>query len=82
MATKKTDIAARFGARYGLKIRRLIVSIEKQSRAKHVCPNCFKKALKRQAAGIWVCKRCGYKMAGGAYSPFTDAQKIIQKMVK
>ncbi len=78
----KLKSAARFGARYGLKIKREVAKIEKLSRAKHECPNCFKKSLKREAAGIWVCKSCGYKMAGGAYQPFTDASKIMERIFK
>ncbi len=78
----KLKSAARFGARYGLKIRREVDKVEEVSRAKHECPNCFKKSLKRQAAGIWVCKSCDYKMAGGAYQPYTDATKIMEKMFR
>ena len=82
MKTKKVHLAAKFGSRYGLKIRRLITKIEKQAHAKYECPNCYKHTLKRVAPGIWECKKCGYKMAGGAFTPYTDAYKILQKMVK
>ena len=27
--------------------------------------------LRRQAAGIWFCKRSGFKVAGGAWTPST-----------
>ncbi len=79
---KKLKSAARFGARYGLKIRRVVDRIEALSRAKYECPNCFKKTLKRESAGIWICRSCGYKMAGGAYQPFTDASKIMETIFK
>ena len=67
--TKKVGSAGRFGPRYGLKIRRRILKIEQKQRKKHECPSCSKKALKRIACGIWQCKKCGAKFAGGAYTP-------------
>ncbi len=78
--TKKLKSAARFGARYGKKIRRLVAEIEAVSRAKHVCPSCGRKALKREAAGIWKCRKCGVKYAGGAYAPTTTSGKILMKV--
>lgn len=38
---------------------------------KHICPYCERPALKRVAAGIWYCKKCKVKFAGGAYTPKT-----------
>jgi len=67
--TKKIGPAGRFGARYGLKIRKKIIEIETIQRAKHKCPNCLKLRLKRLSAGIWMCSSCGLKIAGKAYEP-------------
>ncbi len=78
--TKKIKSAARFGARYGKKIRHLVAEIESSSRAKHVCPQCKARRLKRVAAGIWECRKCGTKVAGGAYAPSTTAGKILMKV--
>ena len=61
--------AKRFGARYGVKIRKRIDDIEKEARARHVCPYCGKKAVKRVAHGIWKCKKCGAVFTAKAYSP-------------
>ena len=78
MATKKVKSAGRYGIRYGKKIRDKTASVESKSRAIHKCPSCLKKGLKRQAAGIWTCRNCNLKIAGGAYSPKTSAMKIIE----
>ncbi|MCK4808517.1 MAG: 50S ribosomal protein L37ae [Candidatus Aenigmarchaeota archaeon] len=78
MATKKVKSAGRYGIRYGKKIRDKTAAVESNSRAVHKCPSCLKKGLKRQAAGIWQCRICNLKLAGGAYSPKTSATKIIE----
>lgn len=80
MATKKVKGAGRFKERYGIKIRTRVNKIEQTSRVKHECPKCTKITLKRQAAGIWVCRNCDVKVAGGAYKPNTPAGKIIHQI--
>jgi len=81
MRTKKVKMAARFGARYGLKIRRSIIKIEQEQRKKYVCEKCGKKAVKRIGSGIWQCKSCGYKFAGGCYTPKTAASKMTEQVL-
>ncbi|MBU0898722.1 MAG: 50S ribosomal protein L37ae [Nanoarchaeota archaeon] len=67
--TKKVGSAGRFGIRYGRKIRQRVIKVEKVLKAKHKCPECMKPGLKRENAGVWVCKKCGLKFAGKAYKP-------------
>ena len=80
--TKKVGSTGRFGARYGAKLRRRVLDIEKRQHAPHRCPTCATKAsLKRHAAGLWKCKKCDLVFAGGAYVPFTDAGKAAKRAI-
>jgi len=65
--TKKVGFTGRYGARYGKKLRDML--LKAGDKKKHDCPSCMKKSLRREAAGVWVCKSCGHKLAGKAYKP-------------
>ncbi|AGK62183.1 LSU ribosomal protein L37AE [Archaeoglobus sulfaticallidus PM70-1] len=80
--TKKVKIAGRFGSRYGVRVRKNIIKIEQEQRRKYVCNRCGKKRVKRVGTGIWECKSCGYKFAGGTYIPVTPSVKLIDKLAK
>lgn len=67
--TKKVGSAGRFGARYGVRIRRRIGEVEAQSKGRHECPKCKAVALTRSANGIWACRHCGHKYASSSYAP-------------
>jgi len=64
--TKKLKSAARFGSRYGRKIKKKIKEIEELQRKKQRCIFCGKTA-RRLAFGIYQCKNCGKKFTGKAY---------------
>jgi large subunit ribosomal protein L37Ae len=63
--------SAAFGARYGSKPRKRYADTVKQIRVKYECPRCGRLSVKRASFGIWICGKCGYNFAGGAYTPFT-----------
>jgi len=65
--TRKVGSTGRFGVRYGLRIRKNVLAIDKLKQSQKKCPSCLKNSIRRQAAGIWVCKACGLKVAGRAY---------------
>lgn len=67
--TKKVGTAGRFGARYGTRTKKVVAAIEKMQKEKHACPLCERETLKRLAPGIWFCKKCNKKIAGGSYMP-------------
>lgn len=65
--TKKVGSSGRFGSRYGKGVKQRIINVESVQKAKHTCPNCLKPSLRREATGIWACRKCGFKQAGRAY---------------
>ncbi len=67
MATKKVGVTGKYGPRYGTKTKKVILQIE--GTKSKTCPFCERESLKRVAAGIWQCKKCNAKFAGGAYTP-------------
>ncbi|RLI50685.1 MAG: hypothetical protein DRO73_02275 [Candidatus Thorarchaeota archaeon] len=80
--TKKVGSTGRFGPRYGAKLRRRVLDIEKRRAEPHRCPSCATKgSLHRKAAGLWVCRKCGLVFAGGAYVPYTDAGKAARRAI-
>ena len=66
--TQKLGSIKRFGARYGRTVKHNFAKIEQEQRKLHKCPYCNKIAVKRLAAGIWHCKKCGAKFTGKAYT--------------
>ncbi len=67
--TKKAGSTGRFGPRYGVKIRRRILEVERVRKAPSTCPRCQGPNVRRESSGIWRCRRCGLTFAGGAYKP-------------
>jgi large subunit ribosomal protein L37Ae len=74
--TTKKGTTRRFGARYGIKVRNNVDKIEAMQKAKQLCPFCRKiGTIKREAAGIFSCKKCNNKFTGKAY--FIGKRKAI-----
>ncbi len=65
--TKKVGTSGRFGPRYGVTVRKRIADVEALTKGRHECPVCHGVALGRSATGIWICRRCGAKMASSSY---------------
>jgi large subunit ribosomal protein L37Ae len=62
---KKIGAAGRFGAGYG-NVKKKLIEVERKQRVKQNCPFC-KGTAKRQAKGIWNCRKCGKIFAGGTF---------------
>lgn len=80
--TKKAGTTGRFGARYGSTLRKRIKNIEERMKIPHKCPQCQTKAVRRLSIGVWQCKKCFFKFAGGAYVPTTMEGKKATRNVK
>jgi large subunit ribosomal protein L37Ae len=65
--TKKVGATGWMGPRYGIRIRRRVLDIDKAQRKPSTCPTCSTVTLWRIAAGIYECQRCGTRVASGAY---------------
>ncbi len=76
--TKKVGSSGKFGPRYGLSVKKAIRTIDQNKRTRYLCPRCTKKNVKRVSAGIWECRSCSLKFAGGAYSPRTGKFKALE----
>ena len=77
--TYKVGPSGSFGARYGTVARKRYSTIITGLRAAHECPQCHISAVRRLSVGVWVCGRCGFKFAGGAYAPRTKLGEIAER---
>ncbi len=78
---RKTRHTARFGARYGVSVKKRYETFEAKQRVKHVCPKCGFQKVQRISTGIFKCSKCHLTYAGGAFYPQTLTGGIIAKMV-
>ena len=79
---RKIGLAGGFGARYGTVARRQYVEIVTGLRSKHECPRCKFQTVKRWSVGVWQCRKCGLKFAGGAYAPTTKLGEIAARATR
>ena len=77
--TYKVGPSGSLGARYGTVARKRYATVITGLRAQHECPQCHITAVRRLSVGIWLCGRCGYKFAGGAYAPRTKLGEIAER---
>ncbi|MEM7819375.1 MAG: 50S ribosomal protein L37ae [Candidatus Aenigmatarchaeota archaeon] len=54
-------------ASYGKRIRELVNEAKKKSGIKYNCPSCSRLSVKRQASGLWFCRKCKRKFASDAF---------------
>lgn len=80
--TKKVGSAGKFGTRYGMRLRKRWLEVDKKQRATYECPVCKRQSVKRAASGIWQCGKCGAKFAGGTYTPYTGVAKTAERIIK
>jgi len=80
--TRKVGQAGSFGPRYGTVTRRRYAEIVSGLRRYSECPQCHVMAVRREAVGIWYCKKCGYRFAGGAFTAQTKLGEVSRRATK
>jgi large subunit ribosomal protein L37Ae len=65
--TKKVGPTGWMGPRYGIRIRRRVIDIDRVRHRAAACPRCSTVTLHRVASGIYECRRCGTRYASNAY---------------
>jgi len=82
MKVKKVGPAGSFGARYGTVARRRYAEVVAGMRLPHECPRCHVRAVRRLSVGVWGCRKCGVKFAGGAYLPSTKLGEVSKRAAR
>lgn len=80
--TNKAGLAARFGPRYGVSVRRNAASAIRKAKASYRCPQCHYQKVRRQTIGIWSCGKCDHTFAGGAWEPYTRASVANMRVIR
>ncbi len=65
--TKKVGATGWMGPRYGIRIRRRVLEIDRARAKPSACPRCSTSTLQRVASGIFECRRCGARFSSSAY---------------
>jgi large subunit ribosomal protein L37Ae len=66
--TKKVGSTGWMGPRYGIRIRRRVLEIDRTKSQTYACPRCSTVTLARIASGVYECRRCGTRYASQAYA--------------
>lgn len=75
--TKKVGNTGWMGPRYGIRIRRRVLDIDRAREARSACPKCSTVTVTRLGSGVFECRRCHTQFASGAYL-FTPAPPITR----
>ncbi len=55
------------GPRYGIRVRRRVLEIDRARDQSYPCPKCSTLTLRRSGSGIYECHRCRTSFASDAY---------------
>ena len=75
--TKKVGNTGWMGPRYGIRIRRRVLELDRARSVPSRCPKCSTVTVTRIASGVFACPRCKSRFASGAYL-FTPAPPITR----
>ncbi|HKS59531.1 MAG TPA: 50S ribosomal protein L37ae [Thermoplasmata archaeon] len=65
--TRKVGPAGWMGPRYGVRIRRRVIDLDRAREPRAACPKCSTVTVRRVASGVFECSRCGNRFASQAY---------------
>ena len=68
--------------RFGASLRKQFYETRRQSSSRYQCPRCEKLAVKRASYGLWACRSCGSKFAGGAYMLTTPGGESARRVLE
>jgi len=80
--TQKAGATARYGARYGVSVRRRVGAVIAKRSKKYTCPVCQYPKVTRKVSGIWECKKCSHKFTGGVWEPYTRATDAYSRIIR
>ena len=80
--TKKVGNTGWMGPRYGIRIRRRVLEIDRARGRDAACPRCSTVTVQRVASGVFQCRRCDTKFSSGAYlfsppPPITRSERDV-----
>ncbi|MCW4012207.1 MAG: 50S ribosomal protein L37ae [Candidatus Bathyarchaeota archaeon] len=73
---KNIGLRGRGGATLRKRYGRIMTSLHTY----HKCPSCASPSVKRESVGLWECRKCGHKFAGGAYTPSTKVGQASRRI--
>ncbi|HEY8140106.1 MAG TPA: 50S ribosomal protein L37 [Nitrososphaera sp.] len=62
------------GIKFGATVRKRYGKAYRTLHKKRTCPSCGSVRFGRVASGIWLCPKCHFKIASGAYD--VDVEKV------
>ncbi|RLG96173.1 50S ribosomal protein L37ae [Candidatus Bathyarchaeota archaeon] len=80
MPKRKKTFGLRLRTRGGTSARKQWTRITMEKRRRHKCPRCSSPSVKRDYVGVWDCSKCGFRFAGGAYTPSTRMGQASQRI--
>jgi large subunit ribosomal protein L37Ae len=79
---KKVGPTRGLGVRYGSTVRKRYIKVITELKKPHRCSQCGFSRVKRVSVGVWQCGKCGFKFAGGAYTPVTKLGAVARRAAK
>jgi len=80
--TQKAGATVRYGARYGVSVRRRAGAALIKKSKNYTCPVCQYQKVTRKVTGIWECKKCNHVFSGGVWEPYTRATDANSRIIR